>query len=94
MTGYGLGVHTPQSPGWTEVLRGVVDRSHLLSSHTRGFVTAFAGNVVHLPSLEGHVTMKLLWAGCLFGAGYALGRPEGRAELAELLQRPEVTSNT
>ena len=46
MTGYGLGVHTPQSPGWTEVLRGVVDRSHLLSSHTRGFVTAFAGNVV------------------------------------------------
>ena len=35
--------------------------------------------------------MKLLWAGCLFGAGYALGRPEGRAKLAELLQRPEVT---
>ena len=34
--------------------------------------------------------MKLLWAGCLFGAGYALGRPEGRAKLAELLQRPEV----
>ena len=34
--------------------------------------------------------MKLLWAGCIFGAGYVLGRPEGRAKLAELLQRPEV----
>jgi hypothetical protein len=35
--------------------------------------------------------MKLIWAGCIFGAGYGLGRPEGRAKLAELLQRPEVT---
>jgi hypothetical protein len=35
--------------------------------------------------------MKLIWAGCIFGAGYVLGRPEGRAKLAELLQRPEVT---
>jgi hypothetical protein len=34
--------------------------------------------------------MKLIWAGCIFGAGYLLGRPEGRAKLAELLQRPEV----
>jgi hypothetical protein len=34
--------------------------------------------------------MKLLWAGCIFGAGYLLGRPEGRAKIAELLQRPEV----
>jgi hypothetical protein len=34
--------------------------------------------------------MKLLWAGCIFGAGYVLGRPEGRAKIAELLQRPEV----
>jgi hypothetical protein len=35
--------------------------------------------------------MKLIWAGCcIFGAGYVLGRPEGRAKLAELLQRPEV----
>jgi len=34
--------------------------------------------------------MKLLWAGCIFGAGYVLGRPEGRAKVAELLQRPEV----
>jgi hypothetical protein len=35
--------------------------------------------------------MKLFWAGCIFGAGYVLGRPQGRAKLAELLQRPEVT---
>jgi hypothetical protein len=35
--------------------------------------------------------MKLLWAGLIFGAGYALGRPEGRAKLAELSKRPEVT---
>ena len=35
--------------------------------------------------------MKLIWAGCIFGAGYLLGRPEGRAKLAELLRRPEVT---
>ena len=34
--------------------------------------------------------MKLFWAGCIFAAGYVLGRPEGRAKLAELLQRPEV----
>jgi len=34
--------------------------------------------------------MKLFWAGLIFGAGYALGRPEGRAKLAELSQRPEV----
>ena len=27
----------------------------------------------------------------IFGAGYALGRPEGRAKLAELSKRPEVT---
>jgi len=35
--------------------------------------------------------MKLIWVGCIFGAGYVLGRPEGRAKLAELLQHPEVT---
>jgi hypothetical protein len=35
--------------------------------------------------------MKLIWAGCIFRAGYLLGRPEGRAKLAEVLQRPEVT---
>ena len=35
--------------------------------------------------------MKLFWAGLIFGAGYVLGRPEGRAKLAELSQRPEVT---
>ena len=34
--------------------------------------------------------MKLLWAGVIFGAGYVLGRPEGRAKLAELVARPEV----
>jgi hypothetical protein len=34
--------------------------------------------------------MKLFWAGLIFGAGYALGRPEGRAKLAELSQRPQV----
>jgi len=38
--------------------------------------------------------MKLIWAGCIFGAGYVLGRPEGRAKLAELLQRPEGTQLT
>ena len=26
----------------------------------------------------------------IFGAGYALGRPEGRRKIAELAQRPEV----
>jgi hypothetical protein len=36
------------------------------------------------------MTMKLLWAGVIFGAGYVLGRPEGRAKLAELVARPEV----
>ena len=35
--------------------------------------------------------MRLFWAGLVFGAGYALGRPEGRAKLAELSKRPEVT---
>ena len=35
--------------------------------------------------------MKLFWAGLIFGAGYVVGRPEGRAKLAELSQRPEVT---
>ena len=35
--------------------------------------------------------MKLLWVGLIFSAGYALGRPEGRAKLAELSKRPEVT---
>jgi len=35
--------------------------------------------------------MRLIWAGLIFGAGYALGRPEGRAKLAELSKRPEVT---
>jgi hypothetical protein len=37
------------------------------------------------------MTMKLFWAGLIFGAGYVVGRPEGRAKLAELSQRPEVT---
>jgi hypothetical protein len=37
------------------------------------------------------MTMKLFWAGLIFGAGYVLGRPEGRAKLAELSKRPEVT---
>ena len=55
----------------------------------RGFVTAFAGNC---PFSNGKDTMmKLIWVGCIFGAGYVLGRPEGRAKLAELLQHPEVT---
>jgi hypothetical protein len=35
--------------------------------------------------------MRLIWAGLIFGAGYVLGRPEGRAKLAELARRPEVT---
>ena len=35
--------------------------------------------------------MKLLTAGLIFGAGYVLGHPEGRAKLAELSKRPEVT---
>ena len=35
--------------------------------------------------------MRLFWVGLIFGAGYALGRPEGRAKLAELSKRPEVT---
>jgi hypothetical protein len=35
--------------------------------------------------------MKLFWAALIFGAGYALGHPEGRAKLAELSKRPEVT---
>ena len=35
--------------------------------------------------------MRLFWAGLIFGAGYVLGRPEGRAKLAELSKRPEVT---
>ena len=35
--------------------------------------------------------MRLFWVGLIFGAGYVLGRPEGRAKLAELSQRPEVT---
>ena len=35
--------------------------------------------------------MRLFWAGMIFGAGYVLGRPEGRAKLAELSKRPEVT---
>jgi hypothetical protein len=35
--------------------------------------------------------MRLFWAGLIFGAGYVLGRPEGRAKVAELSQRPEVT---
>jgi len=35
--------------------------------------------------------MRLFWAGLIFGAGYALGRPEARAKLAELSKRPEVT---
>jgi hypothetical protein len=34
--------------------------------------------------------MRLLTAGLMFAAGYVLGRPEGRAKLAELSQRPEV----
>jgi hypothetical protein len=37
------------------------------------------------------MTMRLFWAGLIFGAGYVLGRPEGRAKLAELSKRPEVT---
>ena len=35
--------------------------------------------------------MKLFWVGLIFSAGYALGRPEGRAKLADLSKRPEVT---
>jgi hypothetical protein len=34
--------------------------------------------------------MKIVWAGVIFGAGYVLGRPEGRAKLGELMRRPEV----
>src|SRR5512133_3158024 len=37
------------------------------------------------------MTMKLFWAGLICGAGYVVGRPEGRAKLAELSKRPEVT---
>ena len=36
--------------------------------------------------------MKLFWAGLIFGAGYALGRPEGRAKLAELSSGPRSPS--
>ena len=34
--------------------------------------------------------MRLFWAGLIFGAGYVLGHPRGRAKLAELSQRPAV----
>ena len=34
--------------------------------------------------------MRIVTAAVIFGAGYLLGRPEGRAKLAELLHRPEV----
>src|SRR5688572_2577730 len=34
--------------------------------------------------------MGLLRMALIFGAGYALGRPEGRRKIAELAQRPEV----
>jgi hypothetical protein len=34
--------------------------------------------------------MGLLRIALIFGAGYALGRPEGRRKLADLAQRPEV----
>jgi hypothetical protein len=34
--------------------------------------------------------MGLLRMALIFGAGYALGRPEGRRKVAELAQRPEV----
>jgi hypothetical protein len=34
--------------------------------------------------------MRLFTVGLIFAAGYVLGRPEGRAKLAELSQRPEV----
>jgi hypothetical protein len=34
--------------------------------------------------------MRIFTAAVIFGAGYLLGRPEGRAKLAELLHRPEV----
>jgi hypothetical protein len=34
--------------------------------------------------------MGLLRMALIFGAGYALGRPEGRHKIAELAQRPEV----
>jgi hypothetical protein len=34
--------------------------------------------------------MGLLRMALIFGAGYVLGRPEGRSKIAELAQRPEV----
>jgi hypothetical protein len=34
--------------------------------------------------------MGLVRTALIFGAGYVLGRPEGRAKLAELVKRPEV----
>ncbi len=34
--------------------------------------------------------MGLVRAALIFGAGYVLGRPEGRAKVAELANRPEV----
>lgn len=34
--------------------------------------------------------MKLVRMALIFGAGYVLGRPEGRRKIAELAQRPEV----
>jgi hypothetical protein len=34
--------------------------------------------------------MGLVRTALIFGAGYVLGRPEGRAKVAELARRPEV----
>jgi hypothetical protein len=34
--------------------------------------------------------MGLVRTALIFGAGYALGRPEGRSKIAELAKRPEV----
>src|SRR5689334_9953920 len=36
------------------------------------------------------IVMGLVRAALIFGAGYVLGRPEGRAKVAELANRPEV----
>jgi hypothetical protein len=40
--------------------------------------------------LDKEIVMGLVRAALIFGAGYVLGRPEGRAKVAELANRPEV----
>jgi hypothetical protein len=83
---------SPRTLRWAGMRRGLYGHAHsccavLWSSVV--FRLVLDGELPPLP-LRKDTTMKLLWVGVIFGAGYALGRPEGRAKLAELVQRPEV----